>query len=225
MQAVVREFVSDGVRAAMPHPEAHVVVRFVGDGLDLHAIGAREHVHRKFVRAGLRIAMVRLPLGSAESVLGASAAALAGRVVPLEELWGRDAIELRDRLARAPANAGTLVEQAIAARAAAPRSTLALAAAAEQLAHARVRDVARGFGLSQRQFRRVFRDAVGLSPKSFARLARFHRAVDAARRGASWTRIAAATGYCDQAHLIDEFHAITSTTPRQFMTELTDSLA
>ena len=63
-----------------------------------------------------------------------------------------------------------------------------------------------------------------MSPKSFARLARFHRAVEAARRGESWARVAAATGYCDQAHLIDDFQAITGTTPRLFMTELVGAL-
>lgn len=217
---VVREFTSDGLRAAIPHAEAHVAVRFVGDRVELHAMGAREHVHRKVIRAGLRVAMVRLPLGSTRSVLGVSAAELAGRIVPLEELWGRAAIELRDRLPRDPANAALVVEEAIAPRVA--RNALALAAA-DQLQRASVRDVARDLGLSERQLRRSFRDAVGLAPKSFARLARFHRALDAARRGASWTRVAAATGYCDQAHLIDDFHAITGTTPRAFLAE--DSLA
>jgi AraC-like DNA-binding protein len=87
-----------------------------------------------------------------------------------------------------------------------------------------VSHVARELGVSERQLLRVFREAVGVSPKAFARLARFHRAVDGARAGASWTRIAAATGYCDQAHLIDEFQAITGTTPRRFMVELGDAV-
>jgi AraC-like DNA-binding protein len=76
-----------------------------------------------------------------------------------------------------------------------------------------VREVARSLGVSERHLRRVFRDAVGVSPKSFARLARFHRALDAARRGSSWARVAATTGYCDQAHLIDDFRAIAGATP------------
>jgi len=70
--------------------------------------------------------------------------------------------------------------------------------------------------------RRVFRDVVGMSPKAFAKLARFHRALDAAtdRTQASWGRIAAATGYYDQAHLIDEFRTIAGVTPRALLAEV-----
>jgi AraC-like DNA-binding protein len=61
-----------------------------------------------------------------------------------------------------------------------------------------------------------------VGPKAFARLARFHRALSAARddRHASWARIAAATGYYDQAHLIDEFRTIAGVTPRALLGEL-----
>lgn len=227
MHTVVREFTSDAMRAAIPRPESHLVVRFgpmTRDGIDVHAIGAREHVHRKHVRAGMRLVMARIPLGAAESVFGASAATIAGRIVPLEELWGRAARDLRDRLAEARdlTEVAALVEDAIRTRVA-NGSTLALAAA-DKLVHENVRTVAAGLGISERQLRRVFRDAVGMSPKSFARLARFQRAIDAAREGASWTHVAASTGYCDQAHLIDEFRAIAGTTPRRFVTELAESV-
>ncbi|MEZ0470658.1 helix-turn-helix domain-containing protein [Luteimonas salinilitoris] len=84
------------------------------------------------------------------------------------------------------------------------------------------RAVAGGLGVSERHLRRVFREAVGVSPKAFAKLTRFHRALTAAREdgGASWATIAAAAGYYDQAHLITEFHAIAGTTPRALLAEL-----
>jgi AraC-like DNA-binding protein len=55
-----------------------------------------------------------------------------------------------------------------------------------------------------------------VSPKVFTRLARFHRALRAARgRGrANWAGIAAAAGYYDQAHLVAEFRAIAGAAPR-----------
>jgi AraC-like DNA-binding protein len=223
MSSVVRELKGDGMRAALPRAEAQIVARFVAGEPELHAVGARERVHRKAIRGAVRIAMVRLPLGAVQSVLGASAAAIAGTIVPLEELWGGAAIELRERLRREPYHAAPLIEQAIATRSTLPTASL-VRSAAERLREASVGDVARELGVSERHLRRVFRDAVGMSPKSFARLARFHRAVEAARRGESWARIAAATGYFDQAHLIGEFHAITGTTPRAFMTELVDAV-
>jgi AraC-like DNA-binding protein len=68
----------------------------------------------------------------------------------------------------------------------------------------------------------VFRETVGVSPKAFARLARFDRALRAAREDghASWASIAAAAGYYDQAHLIADFRAIAGVTPRAFLGEL-----
>lgn len=61
-----------------------------------------------------------------------------------------------------------------------------------------------------------------MSPKRFASLTRFHRALRAAHedRGASWASIAAAAGYYDQAHLIAEFRVIAGATPQALLGEL-----
>jgi hypothetical protein len=70
--------------------------------------------------------------------------------------------------------------------------------------------------------RRRLGETFGVSPKAFAKLARFHRALSAAREDvhASWASIAAAAGYYDQAHLIAEFRAIAGVTPRALLGEL-----
>lgn len=82
--------------------------------------------------------------------------------------------------------------------------------------------VAGDLGVSERQLRRVFREEAGLSPKTFAKLTRFHRALSVASEEGetSWASIAAAVGYYDQAHLIAEFRAIAGTTPRALLAEL-----
>lgn len=61
-----------------------------------------------------------------------------------------------------------------------------------------------------------------MSPKTFAKVTRFLRALGAAReRGhASWASIAAAAGDYDQAHLIAEFRAIAGVTPQASLGEL-----
>lgn len=61
-----------------------------------------------------------------------------------------------------------------------------------------------------------------MSPKTFARLTRFHRALGAARTDghASWASIAGEAGYYDQAHLIAAFRAIAGVTPRALLVEL-----
>jgi AraC-like DNA-binding protein len=76
--------------------------------------------------------------------------------------------------------------------------------------------------VSERHLRRVFREALGLGPKEFAQLQRFHRALHAAQSShyASWASIAVASGYYDQAHLIADFRALTGVTPRALLGEL-----
>jgi AraC-like DNA-binding protein len=243
--AVAALFVHEGDRdmpgVAIPRPETNLVVRFgppARNGLDAHALGVQQRARRKVVRAGQRILTVRLRLGAQEAVLGVPAGELAGRIVALEDWWGDAATQrLYDQLAhtRDTIDAAAIVESAIAERLAIaddrrdhaslvrdfPRSHLALDAA-ERLASANVKAVAVDLGVSERHLRRVFREGVGVSPKAFAKLTRFHRALRAAQEDsrASWASIAAATGYYDQAHLIAEFRAIAGVTPGALFGEL-----
>lgn len=222
----------DGPGVVIPRPEVHLVVRFgpsARSGLDAHAFGVRQRVHRKHIRSGQRTVTARLHLGASDAVLGVPASAMAGRIVALEDLWGDAATRrLFDRLADAhdTALAAAILESAIAERLATAdggnaRTELALAAA-DRLASASVNAVAVDLGVSERHLRRVFRETVGVSPKAFAKLTRFHRALRDAREDAhpSWAGIAATAGYYDQAHLIAEFRAIAGVTPRALLGEL-----
>ena len=230
----VYECERDEPHVLIPRPEIHIAVRFgsaAQSGLDAHALGARERVHRKLVRSGQRTVMARLRLGTPDAVLGVPASVLAGRVVSLEDLWGAAATRrLLDQLAQArdTSAAATVLESAIAERLALsdvrrPYSLLALGAA-QRLANenANVSAVAVELGVSERHLRRLFRQAVGVSPKTFAKLTRFRRALRAARadKRAGWATIAVAAGYYDQAHLIAEIRSIAGKTPRARLGEL-----
>jgi AraC-like DNA-binding protein len=186
-------------------------------------------VHRKVLRSGQRVVMARLHLGATEAVLGVPASAIAGRIIALEELWGGETTRrLLDRFAEArdTFQAAKILESAIAEHLATAgghgaRNRLALAAA-DRLTNANVNAVAVELGVSERHLRRVFRETIGVSPKTFAKLTRFRRAVLAAREKtrASWATIAVAAGYYDQAHLIAEFRAIAGVTPMALLGEL-----
>jgi AraC-like DNA-binding protein len=228
----VYEFDRDTPRVAIPRPESYLVVRFgpsARNGLDVHAFGAQQRARRKLIRSGQRTVMARLQLGAQERVLGAPAPAIAGRIVALEDLWGGTATRrLIDRLAgaRDTVDAAAILESAIAERLAigagrSPRAQLALDAA-DKLTSADVNAVAVDLGISERHLRRVFRETVGMSPKSFAKLTRFHRALHAAHADtrATWASIAAAAGYYDQAHLIADFRVIAGVTPQALLGEL-----
>lgn len=68
-------------------------------------------------------------------------------------------------------------------------------------------------GISERHLARRFGDAVGASPKQFARLARAEKVLAARWRGLAWADIALACGFNDQAHMIRDFKALTGLTP------------
>lgn len=99
----VRHFERDGQRAAIPQAVVQVVARFgptIEGGVDVHALGPRTRVERKFIRGGQRVVLAGLRPGRCEAVLGIPAAELGDAPVPVSALWGdADAMRLRERLA------------------------------------------------------------------------------------------------------------------------------
>ena len=75
--------------------------------------------------------------------------------------------------------------------------------------------LARATGVSARQLERRYLDAVGLTPKAFARTVRFHRALRGLQRGTSPAAVAAACGFSDQPHLAREFRRFAGVAARQ----------
>lgn len=73
--------------------------------------------------------------------------------------------------------------------------------------------LARQHGSSRRQLERDFRRWLGVSPKAYARLARFQRAAAALGSGAALADVAAASGFSDQAHMTRVFRQTAGLTP------------
>jgi AraC-like DNA-binding protein len=86
---------------------------------------------------------------------------------------------------------------------------------------ARVEAVARDLRISERHLRRVIRQTTGAGPKYAQRVGRLLRAVAAADRlgEPSWARLATESGFYDQAHLIQEFRALTGRLPVELHAE------
>ena len=76
-----------------------------------------------------------------------------------------------------------------------------------------IRNLAIRLGVSERHLSRCFRDALGASPKKFARIARIAAVVRRARTGAGWAETAVACGFADQAHMVNEFTAMVGVAP------------
>lgn len=70
-------------------------------------------------------------------------------------------------------------------------------------------------GISHRRFIEVFRQGVGLAPKTYLRVMRFQRALPALQsdKGPSLAALAADLGYSDQSHFSREFMAFSGVTP------------
>lgn len=77
------------------------------------------------------------------------------------------------------------------------------------------RDVARIVGMDRRTFVPLFRQQIGLNPKTYEKLVRFTRTLEALRTqtGRSLASIAADRGFADQAHLTREMRALSGSTP------------
>jgi AraC-like DNA-binding protein len=78
--------------------------------------------------------------------------------------------------------------------------------------------------LTLRQLERLSQTEVGMSPKMFARVARFQTAVDAklANPRSTWLDIAHQVGYYDQMHMIHDFERLGRNTPTQVLLQIGD---
>ena len=165
------------------------------------------------------------PLG-ARRFFGVGMQTLARRVVGLDEVLGRDAGRLADRLFQAPdwRMRFDIVEGMIARRlaeAAAVPPGIAWAWQALERHHGLVRidAIARQLDCSRKHLSATFREEIGLPPKTVASLLRF----DHARRRMDATAtpdlagIAAESGYADQAHFNRDFKAFGGITPGAYL--------
>ena len=71
-------------------------------------------------------------------------------------------------------------------------------------------------GVSRQHLTRVFRERIGVPPKLYCRLARFHSGLAFAGCGknVNWAEAALDLGYADQSHMITEFREFSSLTPQ-----------
>ena len=118
----------------------------------------------------------------------------------------------------APAVAATRLVDIAGVLVSAGAQDLAVAHVAARLRDpaARVEQAAAGTGLSPRQLRRRFHDAVGYGPKTLQRIHRFQRfvrTVDASRGTCDLATAAIQAGYADQAHLTRDCVALSGLTP------------
>ncbi|MFB6477379.1 helix-turn-helix domain-containing protein [Streptomyces virginiae] len=217
----------------VPHPAVTLLVEF-GDGPPVvdHGPGRQQ---RGSVVAGpglgaggavrasgenLACVQVRLSPVIARAALGASPAELESAVVPLADLWGREASRIREQLRDAPSwQARFALTDALLTRRyeAGPPVDPEVAWAWHRIvtSHglARIEGLAAEVGWSRKRLWTRFRSQLGTPPKRAATLVRFDHAAHRLVAGEGAAHVATGTGYADQSHLHREIMAFTGATP------------
>ena len=188
-------------------------------------IQAQSTAHRRFAaRGSFGIFGTYLYPFAIPRLFGRSAAEFTNASPDLRSAFGREADPLNDRIAEAANNAERVRVMGEYLTGKLDRSPREL-----PIVHRAVRDIiaaggtepvgslAARYGISKRQFERLFKDVAGLAPKLYSRVARFQAA---ARQRAAGVRdlaeIAHACGYYDQSHFINDFREFSGFTPGEY---------
>jgi AraC-like DNA-binding protein len=161
--------------------------------------------------------------GGAFPFFGIPLSDLENTYVGLDQVWGREGLELHERLIEASSTAArfSIMEKFLLSR---PWSLVyrhpgvaAAMAAIEDSPSIRMAEIRDLVGMSTKRLIASFRAEVGLSPKAYARIRRLQAALRLLSSGsAGGVRIAADVGYFDQAHFVREFRSFAGMTPSQY---------
>lgn len=223
----------------LPGPGAGLIINLLEDETRVYA----DDENRRCVRASgsviggpyrrswiidtaeqVRVMGVNFRPGGVHALTGISAEELAVRDINLEDMFGANARQLRQRLLETtcPTQRLELLQQWLRALCEEPAWDATILHAVAMLA--RVPDVPgigklqRESGYSAHRFGLLFRRHVGMTAKHYARLMRFRAVMSMAHASEQpdWAQIAADGGYCDQAHMSHEFRRFAGISPSEF---------
>jgi AraC-like DNA-binding protein len=164
------------------------------------------------------------PLG-AYRLLGPALSEIDGPFVGLEDIVGAEARRLSERAqsARTWEERSRLLDDFLLDRAKhGPQPSPEVSQAWHLLVRSRgtttIKGIARQVGWSHKHLITKFKQQVGVAPHLAARLLRLSTVWRHIDDEQTWARIAAESGYADQAHLIREFRRFTGTTPAALTT-------
>ncbi|WP_426583099.1 AraC family transcriptional regulator [Mucilaginibacter sp. R-33] len=183
--------------------------------------------YNDIISAGeLAMLIVVLQPNALLSLLGVAANELNDNTVSLKDLFGRDALDLEDRIANTinlPA-AAAIAEQFLLNKMASKRKRADITDQAINIIHANkgiinIQNLLKMIPLTERQLERKFNEEVGLSPKKFIDAVKFQTYLKQLQKLTSikeLNSLSYACGYYDQAHLNHFFRKHTGVTPLQY---------
>lgn len=168
---------------------------------------------------------VRFLPGMAPLFLDTPAGEFTDSLVELEAVWGNRAMSVAEAVinAETPLDRVALLKEELLSRLPYIDTVDSLVDQALQEIYRRrgmieIANLAQTLYVSQRQLSRVFRAAIGTSPKRFCRIVRFQGVLNRLTRtkaGLDTLSIALDYDYYDQAHFLKEFKEFYGTTPRE----------
>jgi AraC-like DNA-binding protein len=162
--------------------------------------------------------------GRAAAFLRVAMSELTDRTVAIDDVWGTSGLRLAEELSDLDeaSRVNRLESRLLACLPVTSGSTGSIdmpAVTAHILRHrgrVTIDAMARAAGVSRQHFSRQFRQHLGISPKLYCRLARFHAGLAHAhdQGRVDWAQTALDLGYADQSHMIAEFRQFSALTPQ-----------
>lgn len=187
-------------------------------------VGTMSRPHLFTTQGWTRSLGVRFRPGGLRAFVRLDATELVDEEADLQHFWCARATELREKLGELPTRPAVELLQITLLKSRVYPVDPYIAFCVSQLTRpgerVRLRDLERGAGLSERQLERRFASSIGVSPKLFARIARFRTAVRRAENHVGridWAALAAECGYADQSHLAREFREFSGLSPTAFL--------
>lgn len=219
----------DGIVELVLHYRTPLSMRFSGEPFIEQPASSLISQTRRFVEIDASgptgLVSVRFRPWGAYHFFALPVSALADRLTPAAELWGRSIGELQERMTIAPDNRQrvSLVEQFLLDQLSRNRKREVeslIRGLWRSAGNVHMAEFCRQVGVSERGLERAFGSALGMSPRSYTRLARFLRACALLRNGCwrSLTDVGYQCGYFDQAHFTSDFKRLSGLTPTQFLT-------
>jgi AraC-like DNA-binding protein len=139
----------------------------------------------------------------------------------LHTLWGSRVNEIRDELltARVADEMFRVLERRLLSLAVKDlERNPAVQYVLSNLHRSQVAEIMEQIGMSHRRLNQMFKEEVGMPPKRLSRLYRFQEVLHCINDGKriSWTDIALACGYYDQAHFIKDFQSFSGINPSDY---------
>ena len=206
------------LQETLPHPNIYLV--FEENRLQIRGVSTSKFV-RILREQGFAFGVKFRP-GGFRPFLRAPASSLTNRIVAANSVFSADGDELEATLncCRTEREMVETVDAFFLRHAPPPDPNVELAdrLVGEILRQPQIRtveDLANHTGFGKRSLQRLFRDYVGIPPKWVIRRYRLHELIDLleAALQESWSDLALQLGYFDQAHLINDFKAITGYSP------------